>query len=115
MKLNIAEALGIHPKKIGIKATTNELLGFIGREEGIAAMAVASVDFPEPTDLPRCQKPKSVGNARRPRASTLQCYAQHVGKQWLFYRREKRFDRWQPSKTRRWKIGWRCWIRCAAG
>jgi 2-C-methyl-D-erythritol 2,4-cyclodiphosphate synthase len=49
MKRNIAEALGIHPRKIGIKATTNELLGFIGREEGIAAMAVASVDLPDET------------------------------------------------------------------
>ena len=47
MKRNIAEALGIHPMKIGIKATTNELLGFIGREESIAAMAVASVDLPD--------------------------------------------------------------------
>src|SRR5580692_7687417 len=28
MKINIAEALGINPKKVGIKATTNELLGF---------------------------------------------------------------------------------------
>ena len=47
MKLNIAEALGIEPRRVGIKATTNEKLGFIGREEGIAAMAVASVEIPE--------------------------------------------------------------------
>jgi len=47
MKIKIAEALGISPAKIGIKATTNELLGFIGRGEGIAAMAVASVDLTE--------------------------------------------------------------------
>ena len=47
MKANIAPALGLDPKKVGIKATTNEQMGFIGREEGIAAMAVASVDLPE--------------------------------------------------------------------
>jgi 2-C-methyl-D-erythritol 2,4-cyclodiphosphate synthase len=47
MKLHIAEALGINVKRIGIKATTNEHLGFIGREEGIAAMSVAGVDLPE--------------------------------------------------------------------
>lgn len=47
MKLRIAEALGINLKRVGIKATTNELMGFIGREEGIAAIAVASVDLPE--------------------------------------------------------------------
>src|SRR5215216_4226951 len=34
MKLRIAEALGINLKRVGIKATTNELMGFIGREEG---------------------------------------------------------------------------------
>ena len=47
MKERLAAALGMTMKKIGIKATTNERLGFIGREEGIAAMAVASVFLPE--------------------------------------------------------------------
>jgi 2-C-methyl-D-erythritol 2,4-cyclodiphosphate synthase len=47
MKQNIAASLGVGVQQIGVKATTNELMGFIGREEGIAAMAVASVDLPE--------------------------------------------------------------------
>ena len=47
MKERIAEALQMNPKYIGLKATTNEHLGFVGREEGIAAMAVASIDLPE--------------------------------------------------------------------
>ena len=46
MKANIGAALQVEPRRIGIKATTNEAMGFIGREEGIAAMAVASVDLP---------------------------------------------------------------------
>ena len=46
MKLRIDEALQLNPEKIGFKATTNERMGFIGREEGIAAMAVAGVDLP---------------------------------------------------------------------
>jgi 2-C-methyl-D-erythritol 2,4-cyclodiphosphate synthase len=45
MKENIAAALRLTGKQIGVKATTNELMGFIGRGEGIAAMAVASVDL----------------------------------------------------------------------
>jgi len=46
MKKNISEALGLLPDYVGIKATTNERLGFLGREEGIAAMAVAAVERP---------------------------------------------------------------------
>ena len=41
MKGAIAEVLGISEREVGIKATTNEGLGFAGRHEGIAAMAVA--------------------------------------------------------------------------
>lgn len=47
MKERIAEVLGVKPNRIGIKATTNERMGFVGREEGMAAMAVASVEVPE--------------------------------------------------------------------
>lgn len=43
MQKNIGAALGIPPARVGIKATTNETMGFVGRKEGIAAMAVAMV------------------------------------------------------------------------
>jgi 2-C-methyl-D-erythritol 2,4-cyclodiphosphate synthase len=43
MRTRLSETLHIPPQRIGVKATTNEGLGFIGRGEGIAAMAVASI------------------------------------------------------------------------
>lgn len=45
MKTNIANALSIEVSQIGIKATTNEKMGFLGRKEGMAAMAVASIEM----------------------------------------------------------------------
>jgi len=40
MQVNIAGVCGIEVEDISIKATTNEKLGFVGREEGVAAYAV---------------------------------------------------------------------------
>lgn len=47
MKAALSPVLGIPERRVGIKATTNEKMGFLGRREGIAAMAVASVEMPE--------------------------------------------------------------------
>lgn len=44
MRERIGQALGLAPQRVGIKATTNETMGFIGRREGIAALAVAQVE-----------------------------------------------------------------------
>lgn len=46
MTEKLMEMLGISADRISIKATTNEKLGFIGREEGIAAIATATVIYP---------------------------------------------------------------------
>jgi 2-C-methyl-D-erythritol 2,4-cyclodiphosphate synthase len=44
MKSHIAKAAGIDEDDISIKATTNEQLGFIGREEGVVAYAVCLLE-----------------------------------------------------------------------
>jgi 2-C-methyl-D-erythritol 2,4-cyclodiphosphate synthase len=44
MRERLARAIGIEPDAVSIKATTMETMGAIGREEGIAVMAVATVN-----------------------------------------------------------------------
>ncbi len=46
MRERIAEIAGIAPGRVAVKATTNEKLGFVGRREGIAAIATATIRLP---------------------------------------------------------------------
>ena len=47
MRVRLAQALEILPERVNVKATTEERLGFTGREEGIAAHCVALLLEPE--------------------------------------------------------------------
>ena len=44
MRERIAAALGVGVSQVGVKATTTERLGFVGREEGIEAWAVVLME-----------------------------------------------------------------------
>lgn len=43
MRTRLAEALGLELGHVSVKATRGEGMGFVGREEGVAALAVATV------------------------------------------------------------------------
>jgi 2-C-methyl-D-erythritol 2,4-cyclodiphosphate synthase len=43
MRTRLAEALGLEPAAVNVKFTTGEGMGFVGRGEGIAALAIATL------------------------------------------------------------------------
>ncbi len=44
MRVSLSDAAGLEPLEVNVKFTTNEGMGFVGRGEGIAALAVATVE-----------------------------------------------------------------------
>jgi 2-C-methyl-D-erythritol 4-phosphate cytidylyltransferase/2-C-methyl-D-erythritol 2,4-cyclodiphosphate synthase len=46
LEANLSSLLGLHRSRVSVKATTTERLGFPGRQEGLAALAVCSVLLP---------------------------------------------------------------------
>jgi 2-C-methyl-D-erythritol 2,4-cyclodiphosphate synthase len=43
IRANLAKALGLPAQRVNVKATTGEGIGFVGRGEGVAALAIASL------------------------------------------------------------------------
>jgi 2-C-methyl-D-erythritol 2,4-cyclodiphosphate synthase len=50
MRTRLAEALGLEPGAVNVKFTTGEGMGWVGRGEGVGALAIATVDSRGPSD-----------------------------------------------------------------
>ncbi len=46
MRANLADVLALDPGRVNVKATRGEGMGFVGRVEGAAALAIATVELP---------------------------------------------------------------------
>ena len=44
IRARLAQALGLDGAAVNVKATTGEAIGFVGRREGVAALAIATID-----------------------------------------------------------------------
>jgi 2-C-methyl-D-erythritol 2,4-cyclodiphosphate synthase len=44
IRARLADALGLERERVNVKATTGEGMGFVGRGEGVAALAVATLE-----------------------------------------------------------------------
>jgi 2-C-methyl-D-erythritol 2,4-cyclodiphosphate synthase len=45
IRARLAQTLGLQERRVNVKASTGEGIGFVGRGEGVAALAVASLDY----------------------------------------------------------------------
>ena len=65
MVSRIAEDIGVSPQQVNVKAKTNEKLGYLGREEGMAVKPIAlfgQVDGVTPPSFPRTREPNSAAS-----------------------------------------------------
>jgi len=49
IRVKLAGVLGLEPRRVNVKASTGEGMGFVGRGEGVAALAVATLRAAEPS------------------------------------------------------------------